>query len=300
MNNFKAYLDYAEKIKNFSPDSIKALKNDLKKFADFLQVEGLSLAEVNTIHARAFIALQNRQKLAKTSVNRLLSSVKGFFNYLVKHKVVEHNPFYQQKSFKKDFQLPDTMFEKEVEMVLDLPELKDVWGFRDSLLLELLYSTGCRISEAISLDITAFRERDASFLIKGKGGVQRFVFLGPSAVEKFYKYVDMRNANALLKQDNALFINRQGKRITQRGAFYIIKKYFRMSGLAKNLSPHSFRHSFATHLLNRGADIRLVQELLGHSSLSTTQIYTHMSIDRLKDVYASAHPHALRQQKKVL
>ncbi|MBN2652355.1 MAG: tyrosine recombinase [Spirochaetales bacterium] len=299
MNKFKAYLDYAEKIKSFSPDSMKALKNDLNKFGEFLAKEGLELEQVSYSDARAFIALQNRQEYAKTSVNRLLSNIKGFYKYLSKHKLVEVNPFFQIKSLKKELKLPDCLFEKEAELVLDLPESDDIWGLRDSLLLELLYNTGCRISEALSLEIDSFRRSDSSFLIEGKGGKQRFVFLGPQAVEKLNRYVEERRQQGLVVQERALFVNQHGKKLTQRGAFYIIEKYFKLSGLAKKLSPHSFRHSFATHLLNRGADIRVVQELLGHSSLSTTQIYTHMSIDKLKDVYASAHPHALRRHKIV-
>jgi site-specific recombinase XerD len=308
MNKQDSYLDYAENVRCFSPESVRALRNDLNKFQVFLESNSIEAGDVTEMQARAFIAGENRKGASRATVNRLLSNLRSYYRYLIRHQLAQSNPFVLVRSLKKDMKLPETLFEKEAELIINMPEGNDLWSLRDSLLFELLYSTGCRVSEVVSLNAGSFNTYTSSFVVRGKGGKDRNVFLGPEGTAKLDRYLNLREEQGLFEKEKSggseifsrkspLFINRNNGRLTQRGVFYIVQKYFSVSGVMKKVSPHTFRHSFATHMLNRGADIRVVQEMLGHASLSTTQIYTHMSIDKLKDIYASAHPHAMRRRK---
>jgi integrase/recombinase XerC/integrase/recombinase XerD len=198
---------------------------------------------------------------------------------------------------KTEQSLPDFLFENEIDDLLKLPD-GDFWGLRDTCIFELLYSTGCRISELTGINIADISLKERTVRVKGKGNRDRIVYLGRGAAEALKEYLPKKNG-FVDKNDvdavHALFLNYRGRRITQRGIFGIINKYVTRLGLMKRVGPHTFRHSFATHLINRGADVRAVQELLGHSSLSTTQIYTHMGLARLKSIYSESHPHAQRK-----
>jgi len=207
---------------------------------------------------------------------------------------MDKKPYRRDKGIETDKETPGVSIRRGTRFTVHAPE-DSFWGLRDRVILELLYSTGCRISEIVDLDITEVDFKGGNALIRGKGGRERLVFIGGPAMDVLKQYAALRD-RYVRSQDNdaarALILNKQGWRITARGIAYIIAKYVQQAGIAKRISPHTFRHTFATHLLDRGADIRMVQEMLGHSNLSTTQIYTHVGIDRLKKVYEKAHPHA--------
>ncbi len=288
------YLLYLRTVKNYSSETARAYAEDLGKLEKYLDSENMDEFTLDYSCARRFIAGLSEQGMAKTSVNRILSSMKGYYTWLLTGGEVELNPFENIKSLKQGRRLPDYMFENEIELLLNLTG-KGFAGLRDRLILELLYSTGCRVSEAASINISDIDLRERCIRVSGKGGKERIVYLGRSSVDCLKEYLPLKNIRADKGDSdsvNALLINLRGNRITQRGIALIIEKYVRKSGIAKRISPHTFRHSFATHLIDHGADIRIVQEMLGHESLSTTQIYTHMGIEKLRDVYKKAHPHA--------
>jgi site-specific recombinase XerD len=221
---------------------------------------------------------------------------------------VSTNPFAEIRSLRTEKKLPSFLFEEEMAKLLELPAsaaeggeagTDGFWKLRDRAVLETLYSTGCRISELVSLDLSDVDLRNRAARVMGKGSRERMVFLGGEALAALKEYMDGRRARMRPgapggdpQAVRALFVNQRGRRITDRGVRFILASYLRAANLGKKVSPHTFRHSFATHLLDRGADIRAVQELLGHASLSTTQVYTHVGLERLKKVYRRAHPHA--------
>lgn len=288
------YLEYLRAVRNYSNETVRAYRDDLEKFSTYILKEELDYLNLDNSCGRRFISELSENGLSTASLNRIMSTMKGYYRFLILEKVTDGNPFENVRSLKKSRDLPDYMFEKEIELILGLTGMGFI-GIRDKFILELLYSTGCRVSEAASISVSDVDFKDCSIRVVGKGGKERIVYLGSSAMESLGEYMPLRNIRAD-KEDtdalNALIINHRGRRITQRGIALIVEKYVRKSGITKKISPHSFRHSFATHLIDHGADIRIVQEMLGHESLSTTQIYTHMGIDKLRDVYRRAHPHA--------
>ena len=288
------YLTYLSGVRSYSPETVKSYGDDLLKFEKYLDSEGIDELELDSTAARRFISSLTASGLSKSSVNRVMSAMKGYYSFLVKQGAVEANPFENLKSFRKNRDLPDYLFENEMDSILSQTG-GDFFGIRDRAILELLYSTGCRVSEACSISLSDIDFKEKSIRVMGKGGKERIVFLGKFAYSALGEYLPLRRIRADREDAdslNALFINHRGRRISSRGIAMIVEKYVGKSGISKNISPHSFRHSFATHLIDNGADIRIVQEMLGHESLSTTQIYTHMGIDKLRDVYRRAHPHA--------
>ncbi len=288
------YLAYLESVRQLSPASVRAYRGDLIAFADWLAQSGLTEDDVDPALTRRYIAHLSRQNAAPTTINRVLSSLKGYFRFLVRTGVRSGSPLDGVRGLRKQRRLPSFLFEDEVTTLLQI-EGADFTSVRDRLILELLYSTGCRISELVTINLDDVDFTGARILVHGKGRKDRFVFLGGPAAEAFRVYLPVRTARLRrsgLRDEKALVLNSNGRRITQRGVAGIIQKRVIEKGIARKVSPHTFRHSFATHILDRGADIRIVQELLGHSSLSTTQVYTHLGLGRLKQIYDAAHPHA--------
>jgi integrase/recombinase XerC len=252
---------------------------------------------------RAFVADCSRQGLSTRSINRLLSALRGYYRFLQRFVRPEANPFAGVRSLRTDKPLPSFLFEEEVRQLLDgeavngvVHEVYDFWKLRDRLVLELLYSTGCRVSELTAIDLRDLAPKDGSLRVSGKGSKERLVFVGTQARELLREYL-LRRGAVLTRlgrgsEQEALLVNRRGGRLTPRGVEDLVRRSAAAAGTHKPVSPHTFRHSFATHVLGRGADIRVVQELLGHASLSTTQVYTHLDIEGLRRVYQSAHPHA--------
>lgn len=291
------YLEYLDRVRRLSEATITAYQNDLSTFKNFcVGQEVVEIAEISTSLVRRWVRTMGEERLAATSVNRRLSALRGLFNFLTQQEHIEHNPAEAVRSVKVPRRLPETLFEEEMEQVLQI-DREDFAGIRNRVLLEVLYSTGARISEVCNANVDDLLFRRRALLVHGKGSQDRFVFLGEKAFSVLKEYLPYRSAflqRRGLEQSKALFINLRGGRLSPRGAAGLISQRINDAGLQKHITPHGFRHSFATHILNHGADIRIVQELLGHSRLSTTQVYTHVGMERLQHVYRQAHPHARR------
>lgn len=293
------YLDYIASVRHLSPRSVEAYGRDLALFQAYCHAEEAGFPP-NGREARSFVASLSRRGLHARSINRILSALRGFFQYLQKRNEVEANPFSEIEGLKSGRRLPAFLLPEEIERMLDLPG-DDFSGTRDLALMEFLYSTGCRVAEAVSVDEGDIRAGEGRVKVLGKGNKERYVYLGAPALEALGEYRAQRRA--LLerlgrREQTALFVNRRGGRLSARGIRLIVDRYAREAGLGKRVSPHSYRHSFATHLIDAGAGIRTVQELLGHSSLKATQVYTHVELERLRKIHAAAHPHGSRKDKQ--
>lgn len=282
------FMRYLEIEKNYSQHTLLNYKLDLAGFDKFCGQT--SLDKIDYLLLRKYLAVLKEKKLGNRSVGRHLSALRSFFRFLSREGLIKTNPILMLSSPKLDKHLPSFMTEEEVAKLIEsaLPkDDSDESGLRDRAVLETFYSSGLRISELVSLSLDDIDFIAGIVKAKGKGKKERVVPIGEVALSAIRRYLDKRK-----KQNSALFLNKNGTRISTRGVRDIVEKYLKNAGLQRGVSPHTFRHSFATHLLNRGADLRTVQELLGHANLSTTQIYTHLTTDRLKTVYDKAHPHA--------
>ncbi|MFA4843131.1 MAG: tyrosine recombinase XerC [Candidatus Omnitrophota bacterium] len=282
------FIRYLEIEKNYSIHTVLNYKLDLKDFNKFLA--GTDLEKVDYLALRKYLAVLKEKNLSSRSVGRRLSALRSFFRFLSREGYIKTNPILMLSSPKLDKHLPSFMTEEEVKRLIESAFAKtpnDLLGLRDRAILEVFYSSGLRISELVGLNLDDVDFISGVLKIRGKGKKERIVPVGEAALTAIKKYLDRRN-----KQTDAIFLNKNSRRITTRGVMDIVVKYLRLAGIKPGVSAHTFRHSFATHLLNRGADLRTVQELLGHANLSTTQIYTHLTTERLKSVYDKAHPHA--------
>jgi tyrosine recombinase XerC len=288
------YLQYLTHVRHLSQNTVSAYRRDLETYLAFLDDQGLSPERVESAAARSFVGYLSRGGLSSRSINRVLSAVRGYYRFLERVGEEASNPFASIKSLKTDGKLPSFLFEEEIEQLLAAGQPGDLWELRDLLILELLYSTGCRVSELASAGLTDLDLKGRTLRVLGKGNKERLVFIGEEAAKRLLEYLERRRALHLGDQEGrkALLINRRGGRLSVRGIQGIVDRLLDRSGLNKPATPHTFRHSFATHVLRKGADIRIVQELLGHASLSTTQVYTHLDMERLRAVYGAAHPHA--------
>jgi len=282
------FMRYLEIEKNYSRHTILNYRLDLEDFRKFLAEAPLE--KVDYLALRKYLAILKGKNLGNRTVNRRLSALRSFFKFLTREGYIKANPILILSSPKLEKHLPSFMTEDEVVKLIEAAfqkDEKDEMGLRDRAILETFYSTGLRISELVGLSTDDVDFISGIVKVMGKGKKERIVPIGEVAIQAIRKYLEKRR-----KQNNAIFLNKNGKRITTRGVRDIVEKYIHMAGIKQGVSPHTFRHSFATHLLNRGADLRTVQELLGHANLSTTQIYTHLTTERLKSVYDKAHPHA--------
>lgn len=286
------YLNYLEAVRGLSEHTRLAYGRDLDAWEDFLAAHGGVLAQATPLQAGEFLRHLGREGLAPRSVNRVLSCLRGFYRYLLRTGRASSHPFSGIRSLKTPRRLPVFLFEKEVQTLLDT-QGTGFQALRDRLLFEVLYSTGCRVSEVCALDLATVAGA-TRFPVLGKGGKTRWVFLTPSEKKALAAYLPAR-LDRLDRYDpdaaRALFLNRRGRRLGVRGLQKIVGRAAVRAGLTKDATPHTLRHTFATHLSAEGMDVRVVQELLGHSRLETTQVYTHLSMDRLKDVMRAAHPH---------
>ena len=288
------YISYITSVRNLSPLTADAYRTDLSRFAGWITAEGLDGAGIDSKNARAFVSSLTRIGLGKSTVNRSVSTLRGFYRYCMKFGFHDSNPFSGIRSLRADRPLPKFLFESEVDEVAGGGD-DSFTGLRNRAIIELLYSTGCRVSELVGMNVTDIAFTDGTIRITGKGRKERFAFIGSQAAAAVREYLPLRSARVdRLSGDavKALFLNGRGRRISRRGVEYLVAALVDRAGIAKHASPHTFRHSFATHLLDHGADIRAVQEMLGHANLSTTQVYTHLELDRLRKVYREAHPHS--------
>lgn len=287
------FLDALRVEKGYSDATIRAYATDLEQFDDFLARVKRRLEKpkrINRDHVRGFLAELHRRQLSKTSMGRKLSSLRAYFKYLVRHKEIAKDPMAGIRNPKQEKRHPQTLNVDQVVSMMEAYVEPDPEGLRDIALAELLYGSGLRISEAIALDLN---DLDSDVIrVVGKGSKERIVPLSDASVKRLRRYMEQRHA--LLKDDyseQALFLNvRKGKRLDRRQANRILAKLAKLAGLPKDVHPHMLRHSFATHMLEAGADLRSVQELLGHERLTTTQRYTHLDMQRIMKVYDQAHP----------
>jgi integrase/recombinase XerC len=292
LNKFITYL-IAEK--NASPYTVKNYRREIGQFLDFLREQGIdSWDEVDRYVLRRYLAWLQAQGYVKASITRRISELRSFCRYLVREGILETNPIRAISSPRVPKRLPDYLDLHEVEALLAAPDTTIPQGQRDRAILEVLYASGLRVSELVSLNLSNVDLRHGELRVWGKGAKERVALLGEPACKALRRYI--RDGRLKLikegKATNALFLNRLGNRLSTRSVSNILDKYAKLAGLERRVTPHIMRHTFATHLLDGGADLRTVQELLGHADLSSTQIYTHVSQVRAKEVYRKAHPRA--------
>jgi integrase/recombinase XerC len=281
-----SYLASLKSERNFSPYTLVNYRLDLEQFIKFLAERKKLLSRVDRAVAREFLYHLEGDKYSRRSLARKISAVRSFFRWLVREKKASANPFELISTPKIEKRLPNFLYEEEMIKMLKVPAP----GGRDAALLELLYGAGLRVSEAIKLNTSDLDLSEGEVRIMGKGSKERIGLIGSYAVAALRQYLSSRGRT----DSRAVFQNKRGGRLTGRSVERLIKSYAQKAGLDKTVTPHTLRHTFATHLLSAGADLRTVQELLGHSSLSTTQVYTHVTRERLKSVYDLAHPRAKR------
>lgn len=293
------FLKHLDIERNVSKHTIRAYEIDLR---DFLRFCGSDVDKIDLIDIRGFISELISKGKSKTTVSRKIATIRSFFRYLYQEGVVNLNPAKLVPSPKTSKHLPVFLSVDDVFNLVESPERIGMLSVRDRAILEMLYSSGLRVSEIVGLDLEDINIRDGLIKVKGKGRKERIVPVGKKALDALKLYLVerklLKKKKAISEADTALFLNRNGKRLTDRQVRRIVLKYARKSGIKGHISPHVLRHTFATHLLTGGADLRVIQELLGHSSLSTTQRYTHLDIGHLIDVYDKAHPLANDENSK--
>ena len=272
-----------------SDNTLSAYGSDLKLFDKWL--ENKSLLNVEQQDINQFFLYRKQQGMSKRSVARILSSLKRFYGYLLREGLIQSDPCELIDAPRLAPALPESLSENDVESLLQAPEILTALGFRDRTMLELLYATGLRVSELVELNFQQVNFRQGCLRVVGKGEKERLVPVGEEAMDWLERYLNQARPMILgARQSDYLFVTNRGSSMTRQAFWHIIKRYAKHAGIDKHLSPHTLRHAFATHLLNHGADLRVVQLLLGHSDLSTTQIYTHIAQQRLKELHSQFHP----------
>lgn len=279
------FLSYLEIEKNYSPYTILNYRLDLEYFLKLM--ESVPVERMDYFQLRKYLADMRTKEYRPRTLARKLSSLRSFFKFLQREGHIKNNPAQLMMTPKLDKKLPNFLSETETVSLLEVPPKDTEAGLRDRAILETLYSAGLRVSELVGLNMENIDFISNLVKVMGKGKKERLVPVGDQALQAIKDYVDHRK-----KKSNIVFLNKNGTRLTTKSVCDITHKYIKMTSVNRNISPHVLRHSFATHLLNRGADLRSVQELLGHVNLSTTQIYTHVTTERLKSVYDKAHPRA--------
>ncbi|GHI01442.1 site-specific tyrosine recombinase XerD [Neobacillus kokaensis] len=290
------FLQFLIVEKGLAQNTILSYERDLKSYIHYLKEEESikDLNSVQRIHIVHFLSsLKDHGKSLKT-IARHIASVRAFHQFLLREKITEQDPTVHLETPRLERALPKVLSLQEVETLLDAPKLHDHFGLRDKAMLELLYATGIRVSELIGMDVENINLSMGFIRCVGKGSKERIIPIGTTAMEAVKLYLDRGRPQFISKKqaDHALFLNHQGKRLTRQGFWKILKKLARVAGIDKELTPHTLRHSFAAHLIENGADLRAVQEMLGHADISTTQIYTNVTKAKLTDVYRKFHPRA--------
>jgi integrase/recombinase XerC len=286
--HLKRYLVLLGSVRGASGHTLAAYRNDVGQLLDHLALHRTS--HVTTGDIRTFLGALGKLGLEKKTLARKVSALRSFFRYLIEAGVIGENPMEGLRGPKIGRKLPDVLSEAEIAAFLDGIDATTLLGARDRAILELIYSAGLRVSELVGLDSDDVEPGYRFVRVQGKGNKERLCPVGTVAAGFLRAYLALLPLES--RAGRAVFRNARGGRLTVRGVRHLLEQQLLRSGLARRFSPHAFRHSFATHLLNAGADLRTVQELLGHSQISTTQIYTHTSLDKLRDVYRKAHPHA--------
>ena len=288
------FINYLKATKTQSQNTTKAYAEDLSQFLEYLKQKKLSepvLININHLHIRGFLAHLRDREISKRTVARKLSTLRSFYKYLAIEGLVQENVAKMVNAPKTSKRLPLFLYPMEIEALLSAPK-NDVLGMRDRAIMELLYATGMRVGELVLLKTNDINFGSNYIIVFGKGSKERVVFFGRKAADSLEEYLKKSRPFLIKNIDcDSLFLNKNGTAISDRSVRRIIEKYVKIEALNNDISPHTLRHTFATHMLNNGADLKTVQELLGHSSLSTTQIYTHVTKERLKEVYDRTFPH---------
>jgi integrase/recombinase XerD len=273
-----------------SPNTLASYRNDLKGFAEWADKHTPSLWQVQSHHVQAYLA--HRFPLVKVrSINRLIATLRRFYRYALLANLIKQDPTLHIEAPKMPKQLPKTMSEAQVEDLLHAPDVNTPLGMRDRAMLELLYASGLRVSELVNITIAEVSTQDGVVRVTGKGSKTRLVPMGQEAAEWIDRYLGQARAEILKGSlSNAVFVTNRGDAMTRHAFWHLIQRYALQAGISQHISPHVLRHAFATHLLNHGADLRVVQMLLGHADISTTQIYTHVARERLQQLHKMHHP----------
>lgn len=285
------YLEYLKIQKNYSINTIEGYEEDIEFFKKFLDKNSYNFLEVEYKDIRQFFNYMDSLKLSKNTISRKISSLRNFYKYLARNNYIKYNPFSLTKGPKKDKLLPKFLYYNELEEMFNICDTTTFYGLRDRLILEILYATGIRVGELEYMKIKDINLYENKIKILGKGNKERIVYFGEYTREILDLYLKQRT-----DKNEYLLINNHKERLTSRGIRYILNKIIAKTSIETKISPHMLRHTFATHMLNEGCDLLSVQELLGHESLRATQVYTHVTNDRLKDVYLKTHP---RNKKRI-
>ncbi len=307
----EGFIRYLEVERGASEYTVKGYTYDLKQFVDYLKKNGetIDLASLDHIKIRGFLAELHKKGESRNSMGRRLAALRSFFRYLNREGIIEINPAKLVSSPKKDKMLPSFLTLDEAIRLMESADGNERFGLRDRAILETFYSAGIRLSELASLNLGDLNLADGLVMVRGKGKKERIVPLGSKAIKAVMEYINRVQGTGYRVQEHPtpytlhpVFLNRFGRRLTARGIEGIVAKYVKRIGMIRHATPHTLRHTFATHLLDGGADLRSIQELLGHASLSTTQRYIHLNMDKLMEVYDKTHPrgkgHGKRKTKK--
>lgn len=288
------FLNFLITQKNFSKHTKSNYARDIRQFYKFSEEKNIQdLSSITSFHARLFLAYLEKCSFKRKSVARKIAALRSFWKFLVREKELKTNPWKYINTPKLDKKLPSFLYPEETKTLLENFDMQKIQSIRDKAILELLYASGARISEISSLNLNDIDLSNGEIKVLGKGNKERIVLIGKEAIKSLENYLNNLRPKLLKNiKNNALFINRLGQRLNIRTIQRVIKIQSLKTGLNKKITPHTLRHSFATDMLNGGADLRIVQELLGHQSLSTTQIYTHLTRERLKKIYDKTHPRA--------
>lgn len=287
------FLDYITRQKNYSENTSKNYEIDILEFKEYLNKESINYLDIDYDFIKGYLMELYNRKLSRNSVARKLSSLRSFYKYLFNNELIKTNPFKYVSTPKKEKKLPKYLGVEELELIFNTPNLVTPLGQRDKVILEVLYATGIRVSELVNIKVSDIDFYRKEIRVLGKGNKERIDPFGDYCLESINLFLEDGRKKLLEKHHtdcDYLIINEKGKQITTRGVEKIIDNIIKKSSIKRHVSPHMLRHSFATHLLNEGCDIRTVQELLGHESLESTQIYTHVSNERIRAVYLKCHP----------
>ncbi len=287
------FIGFLEKDKRLSANTLQSYKRDIEQYIAYLKEMNLSsITNTNKTTVIAYLLNLQKKGRATSTISRNLASIRSFYQYMAKNKIINVDPTSDLESPKVEKRLPQILSTQEVELLLEQPKCVDLKGYRDKAMLELLYATGIRVSELISLNVEDIN-LEVGFIRCNKGTRERVIPIGSMAINALQEYLS--KARGLMIQDpneKALFVNVNGKRLTRQGFWKIIKQYKNQAKINKEITPHTLRHSFAAHLLENGADLRSIQEMLGHSDISSTQIYAQLAKNRIKEIYKKTHPRA--------
>jgi tyrosine recombinase XerC len=289
IDEFLAYLTHE---RNASVHTISSYRIDLTQLAAYLDERKIRLTQVDNVVLRGFLVELYRKNLTKTSAARKLAAIRSFFKFCVRRRWLDDNPAKVVATPRLDQPVPGFLSEEEMRKLLEAPQTDDALGLRDRAILEVFYATGIRLSELVGIRLEDLSLEERMIRVKGKGKKERLVPFGRKAEASLRAYLGVRHEFPLRLGETSIFLNYRGTRLSNRSVQRLTAKYLRQAALSRNISPHSLRHSFATHLLARGADLRVIQELLGHESLATTQKYTHMDVSQLLEIYRKSHPRA--------